>query len=99
MSLRHARAPTANTRNNTFLSREEDEEFDAEGARKRKRFDKKKKGAVEGDPAEKPEFDMFEAQDAVKGEQFMAVRPYEGAIAEPTSRIFDPKINTPRSGP
>ena len=73
---------------------EQDEEFDNEGTRKRKRFDKKKKGAVEGDPAEKPEFDMFEAQDAGKGEQFMAVRPYEGAIKEPASRIFDPKINS-----
>ena len=63
---------------------EQDEEYDAEDTRKRKRFDKNKQEAVEGDPDEKPEFDFFDPQDAGKGEQFMAVRPYEGAIAEPT---------------
>jgi hypothetical protein len=31
---------------------------------------------------------MFEAVEAGHGEQFMAVRPYLGAIMEPTNRKF-----------
>ena len=49
------------------------------------RFDyDKKKGAAGKAASEKPEdFEFFEGADAGSGEQFMAVRPYEGAIEEP----------------
>jgi len=50
----------------------------------RVRFDKRTgKAVVTSDPKQKPESDFFEAVEAGHGEQFMAVRPYLGAIAEP----------------
>lgn len=51
---------------------------------KRKVFDKKQNKMVEIDaPQNDREFDFFEGADAGAGEQFMAIRPYEGAIEEP----------------
>jgi WD40 repeat protein len=41
------------------------------------------KGEAGSEGAEKPESDFFECMDAGQGEQFMAVRPYMGAIMEP----------------
>ena len=42
------------------------------------------RAAKEKAASEKPEdFEFFEGADAGSGEQFMAVRPYEGAIEEP----------------
>jgi hypothetical protein len=38
---------------------------------------------MHGEPDDKPESDFFDAMDAGAGEQFMAVRPYKGAIMEP----------------
>lgn len=64
-----------------------DDEFKEEEKRvksKRAVFDKKKGKAVEVDaPQNDREFDFFEGADAGAGDQFMAVRPYEGAIMEP----------------
>lgn len=64
-----------------------DKEFEDEdkhvGA-KRKVWDKNKKKMVEVDaPQNDREEDFFEGADAGEGEQFMAVRPYKGAIKEP----------------
>lgn len=50
----------------------------------RKVFDKSKGKVVEvKGPQNDREFDFFEGADAGAGDQFMAVRPYEGAIVEP----------------
>jgi hypothetical protein len=50
----------------------------------RMQFDKSKGKVVEiKDPKDDREFDFFEGADAGAGDQFMAVRPYEGAIVEP----------------
>lgn len=52
--------------------------------KKRTTFDKQKKKVVTVDkPKEDREFDFFEGTDAGTGDQFMSVRPYEGAIMEP----------------
>jgi len=60
--------------------REEEKHVDS----KRKVWDKKKKKMVEVDgPVNDREEDFFEGADAGAGEQFMATRPYEGAIMEP----------------
>jgi hypothetical protein len=53
------------------------------GGEERTRFDKKTGEVIYGDPEDKPDNDFFEAMDAGAGEQFMAVRPYVGAIKEP----------------
>lgn len=51
---------------------------------KRKIFDKKSGKAVDrGSPKADREFDFFEAAEAGEGDQFMATRPYMGAIQEP----------------
>lgn len=64
-----------------------DDEFKEESkmlGANRKRFDKSKGKIVEvKQAAEDREFDFFEVDDAGQGDQFMAVRPYEGAIMEP----------------
>ena len=39
-----------------------------------------------GEPTDKPEGDIFASVDAGGGEEFMAVKPWIGAIAEPASR-------------
>jgi WD40 repeat protein len=50
----------------------------------RKQFDKSKGKVVEvKQPQNDREFDFFEGADAGAGDQFMSVRPYEGAIMEP----------------
>ncbi len=48
----------------------------------------KRTGQVDeaGDPVERPEGDFFEAVDAGQGEQFMAVKPWIGAVVEPQNR-------------
>jgi len=57
-----------------------------DGDERRPKFDKKTgKVIIITDKKEKPDNDFFEAQEA-SGEQFMAVRPYIGAIVEPDNR-------------
>lgn len=51
--------------------------------KKAKTFDKGTGKVVDKPDKKDREFDFFEGADAGSGEQFMAVRPYEGAIAEP----------------
>ena len=69
--------------NNAEIHDEFKQEQKKAGA-KRKTFDKASGKAVEKERAkEDREFDFFEGADAGSGEQFMAVRPYEGAIVEP----------------
>ena len=64
-----------------------DDEFKEEQSHvnaNRKKFDKSKGKVVDvKEPKEDREFDFFEGADAGAGDQFMAVRPYEGAIVEP----------------
>mmetsp|Transcript_42835 Transcript_42835/g.50228 ORF Transcript_42835/g.50228 Transcript_42835/m.50228 type:complete len:569 (+) Transcript_42835:31-1737(+) len=66
-----------------------DDEFKNEQKRagaKKKVFDKKTGKTVEKDKVQEDrDYDFFEGADAGKGEQFMAVRPYEGAIVEPAN--------------
>lgn len=75
-----------------------DKEFEKENKKvtsNRVTFDKTKKKAVEvKNPAPDREFDFFEGTDAGTGDQFMAVRPYEGAIMEPEEHN-DPKNEAP----
>ena len=54
------------------------------------RFDKKSKQATTADPSDKPEFDMFEAEEAGEGEQYMATRPWRGAVVAPSN---PPEVN------
>ena len=64
----------------------DDKEFIGETNQQRKRLDKKSgKAGTNVAEKEKPETDFFEVMEAGQGEQFMAVRPYEGAIVEPTN--------------
>jgi microtubule-associated protein-like 6 len=74
-----------------------DDEFKEEQKRagaKKKTFDKKTGKAIEKEKVQVDrEFDFFEGADAGSGEQFMAVRPYEGAIMEPTQH--NEPSNTP----
>jgi len=61
-----------------------------DGDERRPKFDKKTgKVIIITDKKEKPDNDFFEAQEA-SGEQFMAVRPYIGAIVEPDNH---PPVN------
>jgi WD40 repeat protein len=63
-----------------------DKEFLEEEAREKaskKVFDKKSGKVIDAVAKEDREFDFFEGADAGAGDQFMAVRPYEGAIMEP----------------
>lgn len=69
----------------------EDAEFMAEARRKRRAYDKKKGFAVECGEDDVPDHDecydedpLFEEQDA-GSQEFMAVRPWIGQIAEPDS--------------
>lgn len=68
-----------------------DEDFERENNKKRARFDKKTGKATTTDMQDKPEFDIFEAQDAGEGEQFMAVKPWIGSVVAPTN---PPEVNT-----
>ena len=61
----------------------EDSEFERESKHKRIYYDKKKGGAGKAGQEKPEDFEFFEGADAGSGEQFMAVRPYEGAIEEP----------------
>jgi WD40 repeat protein len=62
---------------------------------KKKAFDKKTGKAIEKEKVTADrEFDFFEGADAGSGEQFMAVRPYEGAIVEPAQHN-DPSNSAP----
>lgn len=58
-------------------------EEDRKRDQKKMVFDKNKNKAVEAVQKEDREFDFFEGADAGAGDQFMATRPYEGAIMEP----------------
>ena len=62
-----------------------DEEFNEDANQVKKKFNKKTGAAEDRGDADDREFDFFEGADAGSGEQFMAVRPYEGAIMEPTN--------------
>lgn len=67
-------------------------DFKAEQSKGRpKKFDKSKGDAVDRGDVKDREFDFFEGADAGSGEQFMAVRPYEGAIAEPKTHNKESK--------
>lgn len=71
-----------------------DDEFNQDADKvKAKKFNKATGQAEDRVEAEDREFDFFEGADAGSGEQFMAVRPYEGAIIEPTNH------NEPSSDP
>lgn len=71
--------------NNADIGDDFKEEQKRAGAKK-KVLDKKTGKAVEKEKvAAEREFDFFEGADAGSGEQFMATRPYEGAIMEPTN--------------
>lgn len=64
----------------------DDNNFVMEADWKRTQFDKKTGQVVDAqDPRERPEGDLFEAVDAGAGEQFMATKPWKGAIKEPSS--------------
>ena len=43
----------------------------------------KKTGGVDNNACDMPEDDFFEVEEAGEGEQFMAVKPWKGQIAEP----------------
>lgn len=64
----------------------DDNEMHAE-SNGRAKFDKKTGKAIQCpdnvDDCERPQDDFFQVQDAGEGEQFMAVRPWIGQIAEP----------------
>ena len=67
------------------------DDFELEAQRERTRFNKATGEAeIEKERKDKPEGDFFEAVDAGEGDQFMAVKPWIGAIKEPTSH---PPIN------
>ncbi len=68
----------------------EDADFAAEANYQRRVYNKKTGQAEVGEGREMPESDMFEVMEAGQGEQFMAVRPYEGAIMEPDNH---PPVN------
>ena len=54
---------------------------------------------VKDQPKDKPDGELFEAVDAGAGEQFMAVKPWIGAIMEPTSRKLHFYISHPNRQP
>jgi hypothetical protein len=61
-----------------------DDEFNKDTNKGKSKKFNKKTGMVEDKiEADDREFDFFEGADAGSGEQFMSVRPYEGAIMEP----------------
>jgi|LauGreDrversion4_2_1035121.scaffolds.fasta_scaffold136974_1 hypothetical protein len=64
----------------------DDNAFAQEADYSRATFDKES-GEVRDveEPVDKPEGDIFDAVEAGSGEQFMAVKPWIGAIAEPTN--------------
>ena len=62
------------------------QEPSAEGRSTRTKFDKATGEIIEcEDGSEKPDTALFEAVDAGEGEQFMAVKPWIGAVKEPTN--------------
>jgi WD40 repeat protein len=64
----------------------DDATFKAEENIRRVKFDKSSgQAVVVTAPSNKPESNFFDATDAGHGEQFMAVRPYLGAIVEPAN--------------
>ncbi len=62
-----------------------DDEYNKDAGKKKMKFNKKTGKAEEAAVADDREYDFFSGADAGSGEQFMAVRPYEGAIEEPTN--------------
>jgi WD40 repeat protein len=63
----------------------DDEWKDEEMRSKPKKLNQKTNEIEDREDPEDREFDFFEGADAGSGEQFMAVRPYAGAIIEPTN--------------
>ena len=54
----------------------------------RAHFDKATGDVLVVDLTDKPDTDLFEEVDAGSGEQFMAVKPWIGAVKEPQNRKF-----------
>jgi len=54
----------------------------------RAQFDKATNSIVVAEPSDKPDTDLFEEVDAGSGEQFMATKPWIGAVIEPQNRKF-----------
>ena len=54
----------------------------------RTQFDKASNSIVVAEAVDKPDTDLFEEVDAGQGEQFMAVKPWIGAVVEPQNRKF-----------
>ena len=65
----------------------DDKTFAEEADYSRSTFDKSS-GLVRDieEPKDKPEGDIFEAVEAGGGEEFMAVKPWIGAVVEPSNR-------------
>lgn len=66
-----------------FNASDEDSDFNKEDGYVRQEFCKKTGNVIEAEAGDMDDAGFFEGVDAGSGEQFMAVRPYEGAIAEP----------------
>ena len=66
----------------------DDKVFCDEAEFERAHFDKGTGEVVILEPTDKPEGDFFEQVDAGQGEEFMAVKPWIGAVMEPTDRKF-----------
>lgn len=66
---------------------DDDNDFGGEASQKRLKYNSKtgEYDEVEHGEDDKPEDDFFAAEEAGEGEQFMAVRPWIGQIAEPDS--------------
>jgi len=59
-------------------------DFDMENGKQRVAFDKESGEVVDvNEPRELPEGGLFDEVDAGQGEQFMAVKPWIGAVKEP----------------
>ncbi len=64
----------------------DDKNFQLEADYSRSTFDKSTNAVVDiEEPKDKPEGDIFASVDAGGGEEFMAVKPWIGAIAEPSN--------------
>ena len=71
----------------SFSGYNDDADFMGEVEFERTHFDKASgEVVVAGDPVERPEGDFFAEEDAGAGEQFMAVKPWIGAVVEPDNR-------------
>lgn len=71
----------------------DDKQFANEADYSRATFDKGTNEIREiEDPKDLPEGDIFEVVEAGSGEEFMAVKPWIGAVVEPTDRKLSPNF-------